>query len=105
MKFVNVVFFMVLGIIVMFPATNVLAGESVCQLPAHCIYVDSDFSSGGRLKRWNRMEVTCKMPGNKLIKYVDWELSFGGRLNMGRATAPRKIEFIEGYKDKLDCSF
>lgn len=76
-----------------------------CKLPKGCKYLDSEFSSGGGNKHSYLMEVTCLMPDGTITKYIDWKLSVGSMLNMGRFTAPKKIKFISGTTDKLTCKF
>jgi len=86
-------------------AISAMGATSICKLPKGCQYLDSEFSTGGGKGHSYVMEVTCKMDNGKIIKYLDWELSIGNMLNIGRFTAPRKIEFTKGNKDKLDCDF
>lgn len=81
------------------------ANAATCKLPKNCTYLDSEFSTGGGDKVSYLMEVTCKMPGNRIVKYLNWELSVGSVFGMGRITAPNRIEFKPSRLTKLDCDY
>jgi len=81
------------------------AKKAVCVLPKGCKFIESEFSTGGGNKVSYIMEVTCKMPDGSLAKYLSWEFSVGGLFGMGRISAPKKIIFVPGNNDSLECNY
>lgn len=75
-----------------------------CKLPKNCTYMDSEFFTGGGSNTYV-MEVTCKMPNDQIVKYTSWEVSVGGLFGAGRLTMPRKIVFVPGNEDELECDY
>ena len=93
---------MIMGFMMVFPVSNVFAGDAVCKLPKNCVLADSVFSIVWG-KRVYMMDVTCAMPDQKIIKYIDYTVApfFG----MGLIDIPEKIKFIKGGRDELECVF
>lgn len=80
------------------------ARQATCVLPKDCKFIESEFSTGGGSKNYI-MEVTCKLPDGTLAKYLAWNASTAGLFGMGRVAAPRKIVFVPGDRDRLDCKY
>ena len=81
------------------------ANAAQCSLPKDCTYMDSEFSTGGTESPSYLMEVTCRMPDEKIVKYISWKLTTGGIFGAGRITAPSKITFVPGKNASLTCTY
>ncbi|MBM7424936.1 hypothetical protein [Spongiibacter marinus] len=93
------------ALIALLCASTAHSAEAVCHLPKDCQYLDSEFSTGGGDKVSYVMEVTCGMPGEKIVKHTHWKVSAGSLFGIGRFTAPRSIEFRKSNSSELSCKY